>query len=234
MELSWPILNRKTITKKIYQIYHDKSLIKDSVKENILKLNPDYAYELFDFDDGKQFVQNYFMGENILPQILDYLENLENIAHKSDLLRYCILYKLGGVYIDVDLFFKISFDEIIKISNNSEFISSFGLTGACTRMKENEYLENNKIYHPIMSNGLLLTKAGNKIIFQLINDIIKGQYKKRHAANVYYFHNYLKYFNKNNNLEKFKNYNLDNINTYLFKEITYEKGKNCYVNKIMK
>ena len=216
------------IPKKIFQIYHDKNLIKNSIKEDLIKLNSDYKYELYDFNDGIKFIKNNF-DENLSNKIVNHINNLERYAHKSDLLRYCLLYIYGGVYIDVDLKQKISLDEIIEKSNNAELITSFGLTGNLSRMNKEQFLENNKKYHSLISNGILFSIPKNKILLDQINYILKNSFNIRHSTFIYYFHNYLK--TNNNLLKSFEIMNINNINVYLFKEITLDKGgKNCFID----
>ena len=162
-------------------------------------------------------------------KIVNHINNLERYAHKSDLLRYCLLYIYGGVYIDVDLKQKISLDEIIEKSNNAELITSFGLTGNLSRMNKEQFLENNKKYHSLISNGILFSIPKNKILLDQINYILKNSFNIRHSTFIYYFHNYLK--TNNNLLKSFEIMNINNINVYLFKEITLDKGgKNCFID----
>jgi hypothetical protein len=218
------------IPKNIFQIYHNKSLIKKIVKDEITELNPDYEYFIYDFEEGVDFVKNNF-EKDIADKIIYFINNIEKYAHKSDLLRYCLLYIYGGVYLDVDLKQKMSLNEIINQSENSDIITSTGLTGNITRFTEEEYLENNIKYHPIIMNGLLISKPKSNILLNQINYIINGPLKKRHNVNVYYFHDYLHKI-YNSNLINFEKLNINNENLYLFKEITYKiGGKNVFINK---
>jgi len=218
------------IPKKIFQIYHNKSLIKKKVKDEIIELNPDYEYFLYNFEEGNDFVKNNF-EKNISDKIIYYIDNIEKYAHKSDLLRYCLLYIYGGVYLDVDLKQKISLNEIINQSDNADLITSTGLTGNITKFTEEEIIENNKKYHPIIMNGLLISKPKSSILYDQIIFIINGPFKKRHCVNVYFFHDYLSK-NNNNNLISFTKLNINNEFIYLFKEITNKtRGKNVFINK---
>lgn len=48
---------------------------------------------------ARSFIENNFQDH---PAVLDVFESLPNTGAKSDLLRYLILYKEGGVYTDID------------------------------------------------------------------------------------------------------------------------------------
>lgn len=217
------------IPKNIFQIYHNKSLVKESVRHEIISINPGYKYELYDFSDGKEFIKLNFESP-LSEKINCYLDNLDRYAHKSDLLRYCLLYIYGGVYLDVDLKQKIPIDDIIAMSNGADLITSLGLHGNITRMNEEEFTENNALPSCTVANGLLITRPKNAIFLALIDKIITLPFKNRHAVNIYYFHSYLK--NNSPCFGAYNNFFVDNINIYLFKEQTIHRGgKNVFLNK---
>jgi mannosyltransferase OCH1-like enzyme len=218
------------IPKQIFQIYHDKNLIKDIVKNEITHLNPDYKYKLYDFNEGIEIVKLKFEKE-LADKIIIYIENLERYAHKSDLLRYCLLYIYGGVYLDVDLKQILPLNSIINMTD-ANLITSFGLGGNIVKMNENEFKQNNHNYHPIISNGFLISIPKNPILFDLIKQIITLPYKNRHSCNIYYFHDYLKKKCIDTDLLSYSNMLISDIKVYLFKEHTFELGgKNVFVNK---
>lgn len=219
------------IPKNIFQIYHDKNLIKENVKNEIIDLNPNYNYKLYDFNEGIEFIKVNF-NKDLSEKIVFHIENLGKYAHKSDLLRYCLLYIYGGVYLDVDLKQKLPLDDIINETNNADFITSFGLVGNITKISEEELNENNKLYQPLIMNAILFSIPKNPIFLDLIKKIISLPLKIRHNVNIYYFHDYLKKKYNDNDLISYKNMIIDNISVYLFKEQTIEKGgKNAFLNK---
>lgn len=106
------------IPRKIYQSWKDKKLDPkmSAAVENIKKLNPDYEYELHDNIDCRKFIlENY--GINYA----NAFDTLIPGAFKGDFWRYAILYKYGGVYIDIDMvpFFPLD----TMIGEDDEFIS---------------------------------------------------------------------------------------------------------------
>lgn len=58
--------------------------------------NPEYEYKFFDDDDIIDFIRNDF------PAYLQAYNKIKYGASKADLWRYLIIYKYGGVYVDMD------------------------------------------------------------------------------------------------------------------------------------
>jgi mannosyltransferase OCH1-like enzyme len=73
------------------------------------KLNPEWKYELYDDNDMDLFVNTYFKGI-----ISDAYNRLNIIVAKVDFWRYLILYKYGGVYLDMDSSIDKPLNELIK------------------------------------------------------------------------------------------------------------------------
>ena len=87
------------IPKVIYQTWYKKDLPYNilKIKEKMLSLNKDYKYLLFDDNDIELFIK-----ENYDFDTLKAFNMLNVGAAKADLWRYLILYKNGGVYLDLD------------------------------------------------------------------------------------------------------------------------------------
>jgi mannosyltransferase OCH1-like enzyme len=150
------------IPKVIYQTWETKQ-IPDKIKQKIeemLKINPNYSYELF--DDSDRF---YFLKENYGNQVVSAYEKLNIGAAKADLWRYAMLYKNGGVYLDIDseiisnLDFLISKNDIAIISregNPNKFVQW------CLMFDKN---------HPILEKTL------KKCVFNILNKTTENIYK---------------------------------------------------------
>ncbi len=77
----------------------------------IQRLNPDWRYRFYDNDAAEQFiVQNY--GEQVF-QLYDRIDARYGAA-KADLFRYLLLYRLGGVYLDMKSTIDRPFDRVIR------------------------------------------------------------------------------------------------------------------------
>lgn len=176
----------------------------DKVRNNIMKLNPDIKYSFFDDKACQEFLK-----ENFEENIIRAFTEIKNYAHKCDLFRYCYLYKHGGIYIDADIELRISFEQIIFMSQFSDFITAVGAHsnsrfGECT-------------------NGIILCRKNNPIFLNLINNIVKVPNPIDYGKNVKDFYNIL-------NPKIFEQYSNEQITYYLFREIC-DNNKYYIVNK---
>jgi mannosyltransferase OCH1-like enzyme len=99
------------IPKRIYQTWKTKDLppgIK-KVINRMMEFNPSYNHYLYDDKEIDKFVMENYQGE-----ISEAYNQLNIGAARADLWRYLILYKYGGVYLDIDAAIIKSLDEIIK------------------------------------------------------------------------------------------------------------------------
>ena len=135
-------------------------------KQHIKNLNPECTYKFINFVQGKEIIKNEFKDETMKDKILYCLDHYPRYCHKSDLLRYCLLYIYGGVYLDVDLKPLISFNDIV--TKDIDLFTSFG--------RDNKpMIINNNLIHPITSNGILISKKENPILLDLIKHSITNK-----------------------------------------------------------
>jgi len=95
----------------IYQSWHSNK-VPEKMKDNIyrlLKVNKEFDYYLYSDDACRKFIQDNFPQE-----VVNAFDLLVPGAYKSDLWRYCILYKLGGMYLDVKYYSLIPVIDIIR------------------------------------------------------------------------------------------------------------------------
>jgi mannosyltransferase OCH1-like enzyme len=129
------------IPKIIHQIWLGSD-VPDALKEciqTIRNTNPDYEYRLWTDAEASQFEFNN----------KELYNNCRNYGQKSDILRYAILEKFGGVYLDTDFIGNRSFDSLLHL----DFFAGVS------------YDE-----EPTMFNGLIGSSPNNTII-QKLNDI---------------------------------------------------------------
>ena len=137
-----------TIPANIFQTWHSKFLPNRmySAMKTIKKNNPRFKYYLYDDNDCRKFIKQHFD-----PEVLNAYDRLIPGAYKADLWRYCILYKYGGIYMDVKYY----------------PINNFKLVNLL--LKEHWVLDNDKcgIY-----NALMVCKPNNEILLKSINQIV--------------------------------------------------------------
>jgi mannosyltransferase OCH1-like enzyme len=82
----------------IYQTWHSRTLPPKMAKcvEKLKLDNPEFEHHLYDDADCRVFI-----AENFDTSVLDAYDALIPGAYKADLWRYCVLYKKGGVYLDI-------------------------------------------------------------------------------------------------------------------------------------
>jgi autotransporter strand-loop-strand O-heptosyltransferase len=94
------VLTKIKIPKIIHQTFRTKDIpkeIKSSIDE-LRAMNPDYEYRFYDDNDCLDFIKNNYDEETLT---LYKSINSKYGSAKSDFFRYLIMYKLGGVYLDL-------------------------------------------------------------------------------------------------------------------------------------
>jgi len=161
-------LSRKYINKKvynsiiplnIYQTWHTKELPHNmSIHSQLIKKNnPAFNYFLFDDDDCREFIKNNFSDD-----VLNAFDSLIPGAYKADLWRYCILYKNGGIYLDIKYTFVNNF-KFINLTEKEHLVMDIG---------------NNGIY-----NAFMVCLPGNELLLRAINKIVENVNNKYYGDN---------------------------------------------------
>lgn len=99
------------IEKNIFQTWYTTALhpiIQEKI-DHFKNMNPSYTYHLYTDVDMDNFVNEHYKGE-----IADCYNRLNIIVAKVDFWRYLVLYKYGGVYLDMDSTIEKPLDELIK------------------------------------------------------------------------------------------------------------------------
>lgn len=101
------------IPKKIHQIYFGDDLshrLRANAQE-LRDLNPGWEYTLYDGPMGEEYIRTHY-GAEVL-RAYDHLDP-RYYAARADLLRYLIVYREGGVYLDIKSRFDGPIDQFIK------------------------------------------------------------------------------------------------------------------------
>ena len=143
----------------IYQTWHTKELPSKMLETcNLIKSeNPEFNHYLYDDNNCREFIK-----ENFEIDVLNAYDNLIPGAYRADLWRYCILYKNGGIYLDIKF----------KCANGFKLIE----------LTDREYFVQDR--NPIdIYNALLVTKPGNEIMLKCINKIVENVNNKYYGSN---------------------------------------------------
>jgi len=137
------------IPKRIYQTWKTKDLpwgIKKVIK-NMMELNPSYSHYLYDDDEMDAFVLENYPGD-----IYNAYNMLAIGASRADLWRYLILYKYGGIYLDIDAAIIKPLDTLIQHSDSA----------IITR----------EMYEGLFNQWILIFKKGHPLLKEVINQCV--------------------------------------------------------------
>jgi hypothetical protein len=160
----------------IPRIVHQTFMSKDlpaKLQENvdtIKRLNPGWQHIIHDDNDIKEFIR-----ENYGPGVLSYFERINPRygAARADLFRYLLMYKCGGVYLDIKSTCTRPLDQVIR--PDDKFILShwrnkpgekhegFGTSKEVTHIPRGEYQQWHIVAvpgHPFM-RAVIETVLGN-------------------------------------------------------------------------
>jgi mannosyltransferase OCH1-like enzyme len=142
-----------SIPRKIFQTWHTKNLPTLLCENmNALKtMHPDFEYSLFDDDDCRMFILQYFGMV-----VLEAYDKLIPGAYKADLWRNCVLYIHGGFYIDIK--WKLYGDfRLDKLTDKEHFVSDYPVNNI------------RGVY-----NGFMVSQPKNYFLLQAINQIVEN------------------------------------------------------------
>ncbi len=146
--------NIMSIPLNLYQTWKTLDL-PPKMKENveILKLqNPEFNYYLYDDNMCREFIEN-----NFDKSVLYTFDKLKPGAYKADLFRYCILYKNGGIYLDIKYRCVKGF-KLIYLTDGEYFVRDHDISNGT---------------HGIYQ-ALLVCYPYNNILLKCINEIVEN------------------------------------------------------------
>ena len=97
-----PRVEDAVIPLKLHLFWHDKQL-PPKMKENVELLkrtNPEFEVVVYDAEMAREYIKTHFSGVDG-GDVLHAYDTLIPISFKSDLFRFCVVYKEGGVYLDI-------------------------------------------------------------------------------------------------------------------------------------
>lgn len=148
----------------IYESWHSNTIpekMKDCIYD-LIKMNPEFDYYLYSDEACLNFIKNHFDQD-----VVDAFNILKPGAYKSDLWRYCILYKKGGVYLDIKYY---SLVPLIDIIEENPIIFVRDIPGGC--------LNHRGIY-----NAFMVSPPNNPIFKKCIDDVVNSCKNKLYKRN---------------------------------------------------
>ena len=139
------------IPKRIYQTWKTKDLpwgIKKVIK-NMMDLNPSYSHYLYDDNEMDKFVLEHYPGD-----IYEAYNVLAIGAARADLWRYLILYKYGGIYLDIDAAILKPLDTLIQNSDSA----------IITR----------EMYEGLFNQWILIFRKGHPLLKEVITQCVEN------------------------------------------------------------
>jgi len=200
----------------IFQTWYTKNLPEHMNQrvELLKRQNPRFNHYLFDDNDCREFIKN-----NYDEKILNAYDALIPGAYKADLWRYCVLYKMGGIYVDIKLCCVNGF-RLIELTENEHFIKDrpenaiFNSMMVC--QKKNPFLLKSiyKIVENVKNNfygNTCLAPTGP----EMLGDLIK---KNRYSLNIdmthYKYGGYIIYKNRFVISTEYNEYNNERTTLY--------------------
>jgi len=140
----------------IYESWHS-NMVPLKMRETIyslLDMNPEFDYYLYSDDACRKFIKDNFNED-----VVAAFDTLKPGAYKSDLWRYCILYKKGGVYLDIKFKSLVPLAPIIE-KNPEIFVRDMPISSISLSFDSDVY------------NAFMVSPPNNPIFKDCIEDII--------------------------------------------------------------
>lgn len=130
-----------------------------SIIEMNKKLNPNYEFIFYDDQQCKQFIQTHFSTRtyNAYISINDCYG-----AMKADFFRYCVLYILGGIYLDIKSILHVDLDTIITRDD------------ICILDIPRTNLEYWRVNHPTYEQWILFFSPQHPYLKEMIQDMTEA------------------------------------------------------------
>lgn len=136
----------------IYQTWKTHDLPDNMQKcvDNLIEKNPEFTHHLYDDVDCYNFIK-----ENFDPEVAEAYDTLIPGAFKADFWRCCILYKKGGIYLDIK-YSNVGDFKLIELTDKEYFVRDIEKSGG-------------GIY-----NAFMICKPGNKHLDKCIRQMVEN------------------------------------------------------------
>lgn len=145
--------------------------------------NPEFKHHLYDDNECRKFIEKNFDSN-----ILNAYDKLIPGAYKADFWRYCILYKKGGIYMDIKLCCAPGF-KLIELTDKEYYVldrpyyDNIPLENELKLYNSSNYYES--VYGKIdtnywkdkqigLYNAFIVCKPGNTLMLNCINQCVSN------------------------------------------------------------
>lgn len=164
----------------VYQTWHTKDMHYVWIEQfrAMKQVNSHIEFKLFTDDMCREYIKDNFDAK-----ILWAYDTLAPTAYKADLWRYCVLYKEGGVYLDIKLLcYEIDLlrkEEFLRI----EDIPQPPCTESTLETYSDEKYYSKNILEPGIWQAVMATVAGNQILKQTIDSVVDNVFNNYYGGN---------------------------------------------------
>lgn len=155
------------IPKNIFTHWHDAELpaSMQEIVDTMQRANPDFTLRVYDNAMCRAFIEQHFESE-----VLSAYDGLVPESYKSDLWRFCALYKCGGIYMDIK-FQLVNGFKLARLLDSEKFCSDV----------PSGFHDAFGVY-----TGVIVCRPGNEIMKKCIYQIVENVKKKFYGFNGLY------------------------------------------------
>lgn len=157
-----------TIPKIVHQTYHTKQLPPE-IEANIKRMqseNPDWVFKLYDDEDIAQYISTHY------PQLKSIYDSMNPSygAARADFFRYLVMYKEGGVYLDIKSGLSKTLDQI---TNDIDHYALSNWPRSYPKIMQGMY---DQIPNPMgeYQQWHIITVKGHPYLAQVINNVCQN------------------------------------------------------------
>lgn len=168
------------IPKTFYLTHSNHNDLVDKRISQIKTIYPEFNVKFYDNNACKKFLESNYPDDHIKTFL-----KLRVGAHKADFFRYCILYKNGGLYIDLDN---------VPQKNIWDLITKYHFT-SCLRVATAPCYQNDPLYNKKhIHQGFIATESNSFILEHLIGHMIGNPWPRQSELVPMKYHFYVRYF----------------------------------------
>ena len=160
-----------SIPRLIHQTCNSRRNLPDQIEESISNIqfqNPNWSHIIYDANDREDFIRTEY-GKEFLDLYL--LIDRKYGACRADFFRYLLMYKQGGVYLDIKSGLKKKLDEVLK-EDDSMVVCPWPT--AIENVNTSTWGIHRQLPIPEFQNWFLISSQNNSIMYEVIERVTKN------------------------------------------------------------